>query len=301
MIRMTVVLALWGTVGGAQVPEWCQQLPRPQYSHLVRVPLADPWFEVYNVGHDVFAIYEPQQSEEAISFLIIGQERDALFDTGLGIGDIKHLVETITDHEILVINSHTHDDHVGGNWAFGNVLGMDTPFARQNAKGSRVDAQAELDSGSVCGSLPPGFDAKAHRTRPWHITRWIHDRDTVNLGGRTLQVIATPGHTPDAIALFDAQNGLLFTGDSYYPGPIWLYRPETDLDAYERSVATMATLAPRVRELLTSHNVPVADPSILPQLLTAIREVRARRITPVPAGAGKVEYHIGDITFLMRQ
>lgn len=301
MIRIAVVLALWGAVSGAQVPEWCRQLPRPEYSHLGRVPLADPWFEVYNVGHEVMAIYEPHQVEEAIAFLILGQERDALFDTGLGIGDLRHLLEIITDHEIVVINSHTHDDHVGDNWQFDHVLGMDTPFTRTNAKGSRVDAQDELTPGSVCGSLPPGFDQKAYRTRPWHITRWIHDGDTVNLGGRTLRVIATPGHTPDAIALFDAQNGLLFTGDSYYPGSIWLYRPETDLDAYERSVATMAALAPRVTQLYTSHNVPVADPSILPKLLDAIRQVRAGHVTPVPAGAGKVEYHVGEITFLMRR
>jgi hypothetical protein len=42
--------------------------------------------------------------------------------------------------------------------------------------------------------------------------------------------------TPDAVSLLDRANGLLFTGDTYYPAPIWLYRPETDLDAYARSI-----------------------------------------------------------------
>src|SRR5947209_14166358 len=41
-----------------------------------------------------------------------------------------------------------------------------------------------------------------------------------------------PGHTPDAISLFERASGLLFTGDTYYPAPIWLYRPETDVEAY---------------------------------------------------------------------
>ena len=300
-MKLTMLLAMLSVTANAQIPDWCRQLPRPQYRTLARVPLADPWFEVYNVGHGVFAIYEPHQAEEVISFLITGQARDALFDTGLGIGDLRHLVEQITDRDIVVINSHSHDDHVGDNWQFDTVLGMDTPFTRTNAKGSRTDAQDELTPGSVCGALPPGFDPKTYETRPWHITRWIHDGDTVNLGGRVLHVIATPGHTPDAIALFDADSGLLFTGDSYYPGPIWLYRPETDLDAYERSVATMAALRPKVRLLLTSHNVPVADPDELTKLQAAIRDVRAGHVRPVPAGAGKVEYHVGDITFLMRQ
>jgi glyoxylase-like metal-dependent hydrolase (beta-lactamase superfamily II) len=298
---LAFLLAMSSASAGAQVPDWCRQLPRPQYRTLARVPLADPWFEVYNVGHDVFAIYEPHQAEEVISFLIIGPVRDALFDTGLGIGDIKRVVETITDHDIVVINSHTHDDHVGGNWQFADVVGMNTEFTRTNAKGSRADAQDELTPGSLCGPLPAGFDRNAYATRPWHIRRWIHDGDSVDLGGRVLRVLATPGHTPDAIALFDAANGLLFTGDSYYPGPIWLYRPETDLDAYERSIAKMAALGSQVHLLLTSHNVPVADPSVLPTLQAAMRDVRAGRVRATPAGAGKVEYHVGDITFLMRQ
>jgi glyoxylase-like metal-dependent hydrolase (beta-lactamase superfamily II) len=50
-----------------------------------------------------------------------------------------------------------------------------------------------------------------------------------------MQIIATPGHTPDSISLFDSVNGLLFTGDTYYPDTIWLYRPETDLAAYSTS------------------------------------------------------------------
>ena len=62
---------------------------------------------------------------------------------------------------------------------------------------------------------------------------------TSRLGDRLLEIIATPGHTPDAIALLDKQNGLLFTGDSFYVGPIWLFRPETDLDAYVESDKTI--------------------------------------------------------------
>jgi glyoxylase-like metal-dependent hydrolase (beta-lactamase superfamily II) len=112
-------------------------------------------------------------------------------------------------------------------------------------------------------------------------------------------VIATPGHTPDAVALLDQKNGLLFTGDSYYAGPIWLFRPETDLDAYVRSVERMAKLTPQLRLLLPSHNVPVGDPAELPRLLAAIREVRAGRVPSHNAGAGKVAYQIEEFTFLM--
>jgi glyoxylase-like metal-dependent hydrolase (beta-lactamase superfamily II) len=280
-------------------PDWCKSLPRPQYKTLERVPSADPWFEVYKVAPGVFAIYEPHQFEEVISFLILGDRRAVLFDTGLGIGDIKRVVSALTPLPITVLNSHTHNDHVGDNWEFDEIYGMDTEFTRTNAKGSIADAQDELAPGSVCGPLPAGFDAKSYATRPFHITRVIHDGDTVDLGGRMLQIIATPGHTPDEICLLDQKNGLLFTGDNFYPGPIWLYRPETDLDAYVQSITRIAALAPQLHLLLPSHNVPVADPSQLPKLLTAIERVRGEAVEPFAAGNGKVTYTVNGFIFLM--
>jgi glyoxylase-like metal-dependent hydrolase (beta-lactamase superfamily II) len=281
------------------LPAWCRNLPRPEYKKLEHIPSPDTWFEVYRVAPQVFAIYEPRQFEEAISFLIVGTQRAALFDTGLGIGDIKKVVRSLTPLPIVVINSHTHNDHVGDNWEFNDIYAMDTNFTKINARGSRADAQAELAPGNVCGELPAGFDRRAYQTRPFHITHWIHDGDTIDLGGRALRVIATPGHTPDAVALLDQNNGLLFTGDSYYAGPIWLFRPETDLDAYVRSVERMAKLTPQLSLLLPSHNVPVGDPAELPRLLAAIREVRGGRVPSHDAGAGKVEYQIEEFTFLM--
>ena len=281
-------------------PDWCRELPRPAYQKLERVASADPWFEIYRVAPGVFAIYEPHQFEEVISFLIVGEKRAALFDTGLGIGDIKRVVTALTSLPVVVLNSHTHNDHVGDDWEFGEIYGMDTEFTRINAKGSSVDAQAELTPDSICGQLPAGFDAKGYATRPFHITRWLRDGDTVDLGGRVLQVISTPGHTPDAICLLDRKNGLLFTGDTYYPAPIWLYRPETDLDAYVHSVERIAALAPRIHLLLTSHNVPVAEPAELPKLEAAIKKVRAGKVQPVPVGEGKVHYNVDGFVFLMR-
>jgi glyoxylase-like metal-dependent hydrolase (beta-lactamase superfamily II) len=284
-------------------PDWCRQLPRPEYKHLERVHTDDSWFEVYRVAPGVFAIYEPHQFEETISFLVLGKKRAVMFDTGLGIADIKQVALSLTSLPIVVINSHTHNDHVGGNWEFrgahAEIYGMDTAFTRTNAKGSTVDAQAELAAGSICGQLPAGFDAKSYATRPFHITRWIHDGEKIDLGGRVLEVISTPGHTPDAICMLDRKNGLLLTGDTFYAGPIWLYRPETDLDAYINSVARIADLAPHLHLLLPSHNVPQADPAQLPKLLAAIKKVRAREIRPVSAGEGKVHYNVDGFVFLM--
>ena len=164
---------------GAQQPEWCRKLPRPAYNKLEQVPTADTWFEVYKIRPGIFAIYEPHQLEEVISYLIIGDDRALLFDTGMGISNMLAVVAGLTKLPVSVVNSHTHNDHVGDNWRFSDVYGMDTDFTRANARGSREDAQAELASDELCGALPAGFDAKGvrHQAVPHHslAARWRQD------------------------------------------------------------------------------------------------------------------------------
>jgi len=218
----------------------------------------------------------------------------------MGIANIRKVVTQLTSRPVVVLNSHTHNDHVGGNSLFTFVYGMDTDFTRQNAKGSRDDAQEELAPGMICGSLPKGFDSKTYATKPWHVSLFVKNGFKVNLGGgRVLEIISTPGHTPDAICLIDRANGLLFTGDTYYPAPIWLYRPETNLDAYVASVKKLAELAPQVKLVLGAHNIPVADPSVLPRLVTAIEAVRAGKVEAKPLEGGKATYTTDGITFLL--
>jgi glyoxylase-like metal-dependent hydrolase (beta-lactamase superfamily II) len=128
----------------------------------------------------------------------------------------------------------------------------------------------------------------------------VHDGFKVNLGGRKLEIVSTPGHTPDAISLLDRANGLLFTGDTYYPAPIWLFRPETDLDAYDASVKRLAALAPDLKLVLGAHNIPVAEPSVLPKLVTAFESVRAGKVPPQKSDGGKTLYAVDGISFLLK-
>ena len=296
---MCIVVTAGTSFAQDPVPAWCRPLPRPEYKKLERVAVRDPWFEVYKPAANTFAIYEPHQSEEVISYLIVGQKRALLFDTGMGISDIKKVTAELTTLPIFVLNSHTHDDHVGGNWQFDRIYGMDTEFTRRNARGSQEDAQAEIAPDQVCGALPKGFDAKTYSTRPWKITSYIHDGEKIDLGGRVIEVIATPGHTPDALSLIDRKNRLLFTGDTYYPAPIWLYRPETNLKAYAASIERLNALAPEVKMVMGAHNIPTAPPAVLHQLVQAFAAVQAGKITPVPESAGKVLYKADGIAFLM--
>lgn len=86
----------------------------------------------------MFAIYEPHHAGAVTSDLIGGATQAALFDTGMGISDIQKVAAELTALPIVVLNSHAHPDHVGGNRQFKDILGMDTDFTRASAKNPRI-------------------------------------------------------------------------------------------------------------------------------------------------------------------
>ena len=280
-------------------PRWCTELPRAANRALETVDAGTDWFHVYRAADGVFALVESDQFQEAISYLIVGRTRALLFDTGIGLVPIRPVVERLTSLPIEVLNSHTHYDHVGGNAEFDRILAMDTPYTRANERGfPHSELAGEVAPESFCHGAPAGADLAGFRTRAWRPARIIADGDTVDLGGRLLEILSVPGHTPDALALLDRANGLLFTGDSYYDGAVWLYVPETDLDAYDRSMTRLGALGPVVKRLLPAHNTAAADPARLLQVRDAVRRVRSGELTGQDQGSNRVLFSFDGFSVL---
>ena len=212
----------------AALDGWCAKLPRPANASLPIAPVTSDWFQIYQAAPGVFALVEANQFQEAISYLIVGTRQALMFDTGIGVVPIRPVAEQLTQLPITVINSHTHYDHVGGNAEFDRILARDTPYTRANmaAGVSHADLASEVAPSSFCKGAPAGLDTAAFHTRAWKASGTIKDGDTIDLGGRVIEVLSVPGHTPDATALLDRANGLLWTGDSYYDGALWLYVPD---------------------------------------------------------------------------
>ena len=275
----------------AEAARWCDALPRPVYRTLERVAVPDDWFEVYRVADGVFAIYEPFQFQEVISYLILGSKGAVLFDTGLGIGTISTVVTHLTRLPVTVVNSHTHFDHVGGNAEFGRILAMDTTYTRANTLGFAPHVVAgEVAAEALCRPLPPGVDKATYRTRPFTPTRFIKDGHRIDLGNRRLEVLHVPGHTPDAVALLDVDAGLLWTGDTFYEGPIWLFAAESDWPAYARSVDRLVALVPKLKRLFPAHNAAGVDPALLLRLQKAVAAIRSGQAKGVEGAGGQITF-----------
>jgi len=282
--------------------ESCGNIPRPANAELPLFSSPDDWYQVYDAGPGVYALVEPFQFQEAISYLIIGDRKALLFDSGIGLVPIRPVVETLTNLPVEVLNSHTHYDHVGGNYEFQTILALDTPYTRANMAGfGHEELSGEVAAEAFCKGAPTGINLSTFRTRPWTATRFIHDAEILELGGRTLEILQVPGHTPDSLALFDSENGLLWTGDTYYDGPLWLFVPETDLGAYSESMKKLTDYAGRARFLLPAHNTARVSPDRIQSAANAVLKMRSGLIDGALDSAKRLVFEIDGVTILTAQ
>lgn len=282
-------------------PAFCSEIPRPGWSAYDKLSISNAWFHIYQIDDGLFAITEPFQWQEVINYLIVGKEKALLFDSGNGMGDIKEIVDLLTALPVMVLASHSHIDHVGGHWQFDTVLAPDTAYTndRANGRGNNF-VREEASEIALCKALPAGVTIDTHRTRPFTPTARVADGSIIDLGGVSLEVLAIPGHTPDSIALLDRGNGRLFTGDSYYKGPIWLYAPETDLAAYHSSITRLAALEPVLKAVHGAHNEPFSEPIELVKVRDAFEQVYSGKIRPDQVSETQVRYEFGSFALLMQ-
>lgn len=260
---------------GANKEKWWDNLPRAGWKEFQKLKTPSNWFEVYQITSNIIAIYEPGQFEEVISYLIIGEQKALLWDTGTGIGDIRKVVDHLTDKEIMVLNSHTHYDHVGGNYQFENIYNFDTPFTRKNALGKTSAIAKEFISGDwLWKPTPPAFSKERYEIKPFKTSQFIANKEYIDLGGIRLQVLHTPGHTPDAICLLDESNRLLFTGDTFYPAPLYAHFGESNVDTYLRTAIYLASLQSKIDHLLPSHNEPWLPSTYLLKMSSAFQQIK---------------------------
>lgn len=262
-----------------QPGKWWEKLPRSVYATLERIDTNQEWFEVYKLTEGTYAIYEPFQFEEAISYVVLGEEKAAVIDTGTGIGDLKQAVGELTDLPLSVINTHTHWDHIGDNHQFDEIVCYNHPECIDKLVNGVPNARLRrnLTGDSIWKPLPQDLDPNTWEIPSVKPTSLLEDGDVVDLGERILEVIYTPGHSPGSICLLDKKNRLLFIGDTFFPGPLYAYPEDVNLDDYISSIDRLKNRIDEYDYLCSGHNDPWVKSEVILRVAQAFEEILAGR------------------------
>lgn len=163
-------------------------------------------YEKISISPDHWILTESDGRGYVCMHLLIGNHKALLIDTGYGFGDIKSEIDKITQLPLIIVNTHAHTDHSGGNYLFG--------------------LPAYMHSEDICT-----FIIRERPIHPDHVQSFapipITDGDCIDIGGRMLTVLHTPGHTPGGISLHDTKTGTLYAGDCVGPS-VLLWRNQPD-------------------------------------------------------------------------
>ncbi|HEY3316148.1 MAG TPA: MBL fold metallo-hydrolase [Bacillota bacterium] len=231
------------------------------------------WIKVTRLPGDIYRLAEPLGLVDPSwkvfwvnSYLVIGCERVALIDSGLGFVPIRPIIETITHLPVLVLNTHSHWDHCGSNAEFDEVAihGLEAPLLLGSP--DLDDFRKALRRPGSRPFLPKGLDPETYAYRPKKATRLLTGGELIDLGGRSLKCLSVPGHSPGGICYLEEATGRLFIGDCAYAGTIWVQTPDAEPERLATGLRRLLDMDPPIRELLPGHEEAPLGSSLLTEV-----------------------------------
>lgn len=242
------------------------------------------WFTTEKIDTDTFVISEYRHPEETNCYLLIGSERCLLIDTGLGVGDIAAETARLTDKPIIAAATHIHWDHIGGHGSFPKFYAHEKELDWLN--GGFPLPVSEVRKMLAEGELPDGFDLNEYSIFQGRPSKLLSNGDEIRLGGRSVTVIHTPGHSPGHMCFWEAERGYLFTGDLIYKGLLYANYPSTDPEAYLRSAERIARLP--AKRIFPAHHSLDIRPVIVPALAAELEKLKQKG--KLSHGSGRFDY-----------
>ncbi|MBR6350027.1 MAG: MBL fold metallo-hydrolase [Lachnospiraceae bacterium] len=185
-------------------------------------------------------------------FLLTGQDKALLIDGGRDNGNARDVASGLTDLPLELIVTHADGDHCRSNGQF------DWFYMHPAEASNYFNIQHSI------GEFRP-----------------VYDGNVIDLGGRPLEIIHVPGHTPGSIAVLDINARALFSGDTVQDGNVYLFGIEREFRAYTFSLERLEQLKDRYDVIYPCHgNIPLGADHV-PRLLECAREVINGRKKPV--------------------
>jgi len=227
------------------------------------IRIAERWFERRRIDPAITLLWEPHVDPliRCNIWHLRGRDFDLMIDTGLGIASLAEAARDLLDKPVRAVATHTHYDHIGGHHEFDACLvhPLEAEALRHAERSNFASLyKADIPEGIVASieasgyPLPDvlvtavphaGYDLRGYGLRGARgAVATIDEGDRIDLGDRSFAVLHLPGHSPGSIGLWDEANGLLFSGDAVYDGPLLADLPGTDKAAYAATLKRLRDL-----------------------------------------------------------
>lgn len=199
-------------------------------------------------------------------YLLEGDEKALLIDTGYGVGNLRAYVEKLTDKPIVVANTHYHPDHAAGNGEFEQVY---------------MSKNADLDKATMT-ETPFDLTKLPH---PDYEKIYVGDGDTIELGNRTIEILdIKPAHCNSSLFFLDRSHRMFFCGDDMEAAQVNLFNVDYDLktvlDNFLENTERILSLSNEFDYLLPNHNgTPIAK-SYLNDYIDLIHAIYNKEVKP---------------------
>jgi glyoxylase-like metal-dependent hydrolase (beta-lactamase superfamily II) len=236
------------------------------------------WFTSQKVADNVWCINDHGNDN---IYLVIGTKKALLIDTGIGVGDLKSYANTLTNLPIVVVNTHAHPDHSGGNYRFNEIFIHPNDFKMAD---SYSDKDRMMGAAKSFSSSNPEFakfidfnfdNYKQPKLVP------IEEGFVFDLGDRKIEVIWVPGHTLGSICLLDRKNKQLFTGDNNNTH-VWLFLDvSAPVEKYMQSLEHLMTYRKDFNKMFIGHGEPMGS-DYLDEIHTCVDNILKGECNPQP-------------------
>lgn len=153
------------------------------------------WFDTEKIDNETYVISEYRHWEETHCYLLNGTKRSLLIDTGLGISNIYDEVKRLTEKSVTAVVTHVHWDHIGGLKCFPEFGVHSAEMEWINGKFPLPEAAVKAMIMDRC-ELPVEFNIDKYTVFQGIPSKVLGDHDIIDIGGRRIEVIHTPGHSP---------------------------------------------------------------------------------------------------------
>lgn len=245
----------------------------------------DDWYEIESLTDHSWRLAEGVLFG---TYLVEGADRALLIDAGGGAGDLRSTVESLVDVPVTLLLTHSHWDHIGAAHQFDDVR----IHPRERTDDGRVTTDVVTDDfGYGPGDwiddwrgagreFPDGFDPDGFTVEPATGVEPVEPGETIDLGGRALELVHVPGHSPGQLAALDRDDGVLYGGDVLHnEHALYVHFEGCDLRSYVDTFARLRDLRDggAFDTLYVSHAAPLSgdELSLLDEFHEGLEEILA--------------------------